>query len=357
MSRVVQRATFQIHLWLGLALGLYIAGVSATGAVLVFRSELQRATTPALFRQAHPDAPQADVATVVEGLRAAYPDYTLVGVDAPWAGRQNFLAYETKGRAFITVLADASTGVVLGQLPERSFVARVQDLHESLLGGAIGRTLNGVGGLVLVVLSLSGAIIWWPGKTNWRRTSWQLHRTAGIWMLLLIVMWSASGAAFEFSKPFRNAVNRLSPLTVTPRVLSNPARQGLAPSPTAVSFIARARQASPTAEFVRIVMPASDRAPFLVVMTRAGETRTLDGGNVDYFFDQYTGEPLLTFDHAPRTAGDRVVASLVPLHMGAFGGLGVKLVWAVFGLSPLLLFITGTLMWWQRMRAKRAKTV
>ena len=348
MSRVVQRATFQIHLWLGLAIGLYVACVSATGAVLVFRSELQRATTPELFRQAHPDAPQADVATVVDGLRAAYPDYTLVGVDAPWTGRQNFLAYETKGRAFITVLADASTGVVLGQLPERSLVARLQDLHESLLGGPVGRTLNGVGGLTLVVLSLAGVVLWWPGTTNWKRTTWQVHRTAGIWMLGLIVMWSASGAAFEFSKPFRTAVNRLSPLTVTPRVTSDPARQGGLPPPTIASFIARARQASPTAQFVRVVMPASARAPFLVVMTRAGETRTLDGSNVDYFFDQYTGEPLLIFDHAPRTAGDRVIASLVPLHMGTFGGLGVKVLWAALGLSPLLLFVTGVIMWWGR---------
>ena len=44
MNRIVQRASFQVHLWIGLSIGLYVAVLSATGAILVFRSELQRAT-------------------------------------------------------------------------------------------------------------------------------------------------------------------------------------------------------------------------------------------------------------------------------------------------------------------------
>ena len=36
----LRRATFQIHLWVGLILGLYVVVLSLTGSALVYRNEL-----------------------------------------------------------------------------------------------------------------------------------------------------------------------------------------------------------------------------------------------------------------------------------------------------------------------------
>src|SRR5438874_9638897 len=41
-----RRALFQVHLWSGIAIGLYILMISVTGSVLVYRNELYRAATP-----------------------------------------------------------------------------------------------------------------------------------------------------------------------------------------------------------------------------------------------------------------------------------------------------------------------
>ena len=38
----VRRAIFQVHLWTGLAIGLYLVMLSLTGAALVYRVELER---------------------------------------------------------------------------------------------------------------------------------------------------------------------------------------------------------------------------------------------------------------------------------------------------------------------------
>src|SRR5437016_2060024 len=43
----LRRALFQVHLWSGIALGLYIFFMSVTGGVLVYRNELYDATTRA----------------------------------------------------------------------------------------------------------------------------------------------------------------------------------------------------------------------------------------------------------------------------------------------------------------------
>ena len=38
----LRKATFQLHLWSGIGIGLYVLMVSVTGSVLVYRNELYR---------------------------------------------------------------------------------------------------------------------------------------------------------------------------------------------------------------------------------------------------------------------------------------------------------------------------
>ncbi len=45
----MRRLLVQVHLWVGVASGLYIVVVCLTGAALVFRIDLQRARNPHLF--------------------------------------------------------------------------------------------------------------------------------------------------------------------------------------------------------------------------------------------------------------------------------------------------------------------
>lgn len=50
------------------------------------------------------------------------------------------------------------------------------------------------------------------------------------------------------------------------------------------------------------------------------------------------------------------IAELSRLHFGRAYGLFVKVLWAVLGLVPCVLLITGVLMWWKRVIRKRAST-
>ena len=84
------------------------------------------------------------------------------------------------------------------------------DLHENLLSGHFGRVLNGVGAICLTSLCLTGAITWWPGIRNWRRSltvnwranfariGWDLHSALGFWCFVFILVWGISGIYFSF---------------------------------------------------------------------------------------------------------------------------------------------------------------
>jgi uncharacterized iron-regulated membrane protein len=58
-------------------------------------------------------------------------------------------------------------------------------------------------------------------------------------------------------------------------------------------------------------------------------------------------EPLDLETFEPRV-GDTVMYWFAYLHFGRFGGWLTKLVWAAVGLVPVIMFATGTLMWWNR---------
>jgi hypothetical protein len=46
--------------------------------------------------------------------------------------------------------------------------------------------------------------------------------------------------------------------------------------------------------------------------------------------------------------GDTVLEWFAKVHFGRFSGLWVKVVWGVLGLVPVMLFVTGVIMWWNR---------
>ena len=83
---LMRRVLVQVHLWAGLALGLYIAVSSLTGAVLVFHEELGHAAQAALHRVRLPNSPAGDALTLDEAaaaLRAALPAARILSLAPP----------------------------------------------------------------------------------------------------------------------------------------------------------------------------------------------------------------------------------------------------------------------------------
>jgi uncharacterized iron-regulated membrane protein len=95
------------------------------------------------------------------------------------------------------------------------------NLHDNLLLGMTGRTVNGIGAICLTLLCLTGAILWWPGIAHWRRSlsvtwrlsfarlNWDLHNALGFWCLLFVLLWGISGIYFAFPQPFNALVDFL----------------------------------------------------------------------------------------------------------------------------------------------------
>jgi uncharacterized iron-regulated membrane protein len=222
---LLRKALFQIHLWTGIGMGLYILMISVTGSILVFRREL-------------------------------------------------FLRDES-GR----------------NMGDPRFITFLLDLHDNLLAGETGRTVNGIAAILLLLLAITGAVIWWPGvrtwsrsllverQASWKRLNWNLHSVLGIWFLLFVLMWGVTGLYLSFPGAFSAVADYFQP--------------------------------------------------------------------VDYTSVEYT-----------ERGADRILYWLAYGHFGRFirriPGCGVgcdltlKTVWAGAALVPPVMFVTGAIMWWNR---------
>jgi uncharacterized iron-regulated membrane protein len=281
-------------------------------------------------------------------------------VDAPTTTRPTYLAYAATGDRFQTLLLDPVTAELLGEMPEQSFVRKLQDLHFDLLAGSTGRLVNGVGAIFLLAMCLTGLVIWWPGRSNWtrsltvdvrrqwKRVNWDLHSAVGFWTVAFITMWAATGIYFVFPTPFRLAVNRISPLTQVQTPQSDPKRASAQSKPSWRDLIDEARRRVPGEHIARVVPPFSETSPFLVMFSRVEPTPSGGADLTSVYLDQYTGSALTVPPLTHRSFGDIVMAWAAPLHVGNFAGNGVRVVWLFLGLAPPVLFMTGFIMWWTR---------
>ena len=220
----LRKAIFQVHLWSGVGLGIYIFVISLTGSVLVYRNELYItfAPQPVIVEG-------AGVPLSVDALeRAALADYPGYEVRDFRAGNTPNQAVEIallRDGERIRRLFDPFTGEDLGDpLPLGYRVtAWLLDLHDNLLGGETGRRINGLGALLLIGLSVTGAVIWWPGISRWRRSltvdrrrlNWSLHSTFGFWCWPFLLMWGVTGAYLSFPALFSAVVDYLEPFDPT----------------------------------------------------------------------------------------------------------------------------------------------
>jgi uncharacterized iron-regulated membrane protein len=222
----VRKMFFQIHLWVGIGVALYVLVISISGSAIVYRPKLHRTVVVAGAGR-----PRMHVEDLEQYVRRAYPAYEILSEPEPQRPDQPAVVLLEDRKERVVRLFDPYTGADLGD--PRSGLDRVlrwlADLHDNLLAGLTGRIVNGIGSILVALLSCTGIIIWWPGRKNWRRSiaikrrarfarfNWDLHSAVGFWCSLLVLTWGISGIClcfpgvlnFLFGSEFRFWITRL----------------------------------------------------------------------------------------------------------------------------------------------------
>ena len=199
---LLRRVLFQVHLWVGIAFGIYLLVICLTGSILVYRNELYRTFSPIPVIVSGSGTP-LDAEAVKSAARRAYPEHEVTDIHTGKTPNHAVEVTLRRGSDTMRRLLHPFTGADLGNPVPAGyrFTTWMLDLHDNLLAGDTGRAFNGIGALALTLLSLTGVIIWWPGiaswrrslipdlRANWKRLNWTLHSAFGAWGLVFILLY------------------------------------------------------------------------------------------------------------------------------------------------------------------------
>jgi uncharacterized iron-regulated membrane protein len=235
----------------------------------------------------------------------------------------------------------------------------LEHLHHNLFLGRTGRLWNGIGALCLLLLAVTGIILWWPGrrlwkrrlvvdrKASWRRINFDLHHAVGFWGLLGFSVLCVTGAWFTWPQAFRGAVARVfavTPPAGQPKVVRG---EGAEPLPFA-ALLEAADRAVPGKKTKRASLPPAGTQPVRINKGSESDGEPFFRTATTVTLHPYTGEVLRIEGPESKQTGDRILSWMGPLHFGNFGGPVVQWVYFLLGLTMPVLFMSGFVMWWLR---------
>jgi uncharacterized iron-regulated membrane protein len=370
----LRRALFQVHLWTGVAVALYIIAIGVSGSILVFKEELL--PSPPMARPSVYDrgCSENNLAHVIADVAAAHPTREVFLVACPTDATPFYMTTireKGKGRDAEqeTVFSHPVSLQIFGTADrDDSWVEWMEDFHVNLLLGRTGRIWNGIGGITLLVLCISGFVLWWPGikrwtrallvdfRRGWKRINFDLHSATGFWTLSIVSIWAISGIYFAWPQLSHAFVSRFSPVITAkyPGTKVPPAPKGALIQPDLEGILKDARARTPHGVLAGVFYPSPGFNAFTVYMARE---RVGDYSSTDFlYYNAVTNKHASTWHRGQnQTAGDWIIWLMAPLHFGTSWGLAVKIIWAVLGLSLPILTITGLLMYWNRWLSKKWK--
>ncbi|MFT8444175.1 MAG: PepSY domain-containing protein [Acetobacter orientalis] len=206
-----RRTLWRWHFFAGLFCLPFVAFLSLTGAVYLFKPQIddwidwRYDHLPIALSPSPEQDVQAALSAVAQGVFLAYELPRTVQSAA------RVLVSRPDGQA-VRVYVDRNTHTVLKTvLEENRFERLVFRLHGQLLLGNVGSVIMEMVASWTIVLIVTGVLLWWPrhqrglagivyprlgtkGRTRWR----DIHAVTGVWTSVFLVLFLVSGLPWSF---------------------------------------------------------------------------------------------------------------------------------------------------------------
>lgn len=393
----VRSFLLSLHKWAGLTLGLVLMLLALSGALLVAADRFDRLLSPQRYAVTGAEVHQT-LAAYVAAAMAARPGASVQEIQMP-AGRGAPVVVllrqgEMRGGEMRGTGAPRQRHSEAGSMRERTPEAqraggassgrergemhffrayldpptgRVLDIADARGGGAVatlrafhtalllpvpaGRPIIGAFGIVLLLLSLTGLVIWWPrpfklaSLVSFRRgrtLSFNLHQFIGLWIALPLAAQAFTGIYLAFPQALRPAIAAVMPMAPQSERRAPPlATMKLDPD---VAFAAAAGHDA--LKLVSLTYPNRASKSWQIEATDAS------GGAQRFLVEDTSGMVNRVAEPPP---GNRLDDLLRRLHMNH----GIGIVWTaialIAGLAPILFFITGVILFAGRQMRRKMR--
>ncbi|MEQ3653359.1 MAG: PepSY-associated TM helix domain-containing protein [Glaciecola sp.] len=371
----MRKTLFKWHSYLALIAMIPVLVISITGSILVFKVEIDSLLRPhhMVVNPTITDTEQTTQRLALDDLmsriQATYPDYILAGWEL--FGTDDNAVIEEHGRSdtayaikkntetWFKIYINQYTGEILSEPKhmEHYITDWLLELHYAFLLHFSGTVIGAIFGLILLFLGISGIILY---RKFWRKLftlRWgsakrilfsDVHKMVGIFSSPVLIIIAFTGVYWNISivlhEVLEHGFEEAHPAITEPYHAET------------ISFESLRENASMQIDSFRATYLAIPNEPKMDI-TFFGEVDTPNP-----LISQYAS--MVTYHHK---TGDLVMASDIrdagflrkfddstrKLHFGYFAGIWSKIVWCIIGISPVILMITGLIMYLIRRQPKR----
>jgi uncharacterized iron-regulated membrane protein len=367
LSRGAVKVWSKIHTWTSVISMVFLLLLCITGLPLIFNHELNHA----LYDEVEPaqlpaNTPPANLDTVVENGLARSPGHAVQFMF--WDRDEPELIWLSIGKAVNSdpeknrlLKLDSRTGQFLEEVDFRSrLIFVIYRLHVDMYAGLPGKLFLGLMGLLFCIAIVSGVVLYWPStrkldfgamrRDRPRIVRWlDLHNLLGV----VTVVWALTVGFTGVINTWADLIFKLWQNDQLVAMTQAYKDRGLPEGPTSVDqAVAAAREAMPGMKPSFVAFPGnpfSSKSHYAVFMR--GETPLTSRLLRPALVEAETGK-LTDSRELPLYAKALLVSQ--PLHFGDYGGMPLKIIWALLDVATIVVLITGLYLWVVRIRRRRA---
>lgn len=361
-----------VHRWSSLVCTVFLLVLCLTGLPLVFRDEIADWASPSAGAtpptEAPGNAPMADLDTMVDAARGPaglFPGHTVRWIsledDRPevWiALAPSYLADRKLNRV---LKFDAHTGRVLPAASQTTpgkptLLGVLLRLHKDLLLGLPGELFLGAMALLVLLATVSGAVLYSPymrslgfgtvRRQRGTRIRWlDMHDLLGISTLAWVLVVGATGAMNEVADPLYDRWREAALADALRPYQGRQMPTQLASTQAAVNAVS---QALPGMRIRSVRYPDSELgSPHHYLVWAIGQTPMTSRLFTPTLVDARTGALVRL---APPPWYLTALQLSRPLHFGDYGGLPLKIIWALLDGVAIIVLGSGLYLWLARRR-------
>lgn len=372
-----------VHLWLGLSSGLIVIAICFSGTIYVWNTELTEWSAPHLYRV----KAVGELKLPIDHLMRKVADSSKAQVVSMVIPADEGRTYQfntkkegdvSRGGA-ITYFVDQYSGNIVGTSKEmtgtKTFLSTMFSLHRWLCLDKIGRrelgsTINGWATIVFTLGCLTGLIIWFPRKirnwrqglkikwnANWKRKNHDLHSALAFYSLIILLLMGLTGPFFSFTWYRSGLQKTLGTYKAPPADTKEkkPAKDSVKaeskPLLTIAQYISIADTQLNYEGDYTIALPVANAATLMVSKNKRGFFAPAAADRLT--LDAATGSVKKKEIFKNKPFNERVSGSVKALHVGNVYGTFTKLIYFLACLIATSLPITGTIIWWNKLKKGR----
>ena len=372
MNRSTISAWYVVHKWTSLICTAFLLMLCVTGLPLIFHDEIDALTeTGPAYAANAPASSQGGMpldAMLAKALAARpgeVPLFMAFDNETPVMTITTGAAPDVPASAMTIQLFDRSTGAATGHVDESGVMHFLLTLHTDMFLGLPGMLFLGLMGVLFVVALVSGTVLYAPfmrkldfgtlRTSRSRRLKWlDYHNLLGVVALAWMSVVGLTGVINALATPITK-LWQMSELAEMTR--SYAGKEALPPSRygSLDKAMAEARKALPgnNPQFIAFPGGAFSSKHHYAVFFQGG-TPITERLLTPALIDAETGT--LT-DVRPMPWYTQALSLSQPLHFGDYGGLPLKILWAILTLFTIVVLGSGLYLWLGKRRSSLARHV